>query len=83
MEDNDFERLVGCFKRVFKNLKPADIPAATHESIGAWDSMAHITLLNLIREEFNVDIDFDEFDSATSFAAILDLIRARTVNAQP
>ena len=81
MRDTDFERLVGCFKKVFGNLSPGDIPAATHESIAAWDSIAHITLLNLIREEFNIDIDFDEFDGATSFAAILDLIRSKTGDA--
>lgn len=81
MQDTTYDRLVSCFAKAFPKLSPSEIPAASHESVAAWDSMAHITLLNLISEEFKVDIDFEEFDEATSFAAILDLVRARIANA--
>ena len=56
-------------------MSVADIPAATQESTAAWDSIAHVTLLSLIGEELGADIDFEEFSEATSFPAILDLIR--------
>jgi acyl carrier protein len=72
---------VGCFERVFPDLSRSDIPAATHESVAAWDSIAHVTLFSLIGEEFAVDIDFEKFEGATSFAAILELVCARAVNA--
>ena len=39
-----------------------------------WDSLAHITLLTVINEEFGVDVDFEEFEGATSFAAILERV---------
>jgi acyl carrier protein len=81
MQDTTFERLVTCFEKAFGNLNPSDIPAATRENMAAWDSIAHVMLLNLVREEFDIDIDFEEFDGATSFATVLDLIRTRTVNA--
>lgn len=81
MQDTTIERLVSCFSKVFGNLSPSEIPTLRKENIAAWDSIAHVTLLNLVREEFDVDIDFEEFDSATSFPAVLEMVRARTVNA--
>ena len=81
MQDAHFEPLVGCFEKVFPNLSRGDISAATHDSVAAWDSIAHVTLLSLIGEEFGIDIDFEDFEGATSFAAVLELVRARTANA--
>jgi acyl carrier protein len=81
--DEQFERLVSCFKKVFPNMSRSDIPSATQESLPAWDSIAHVTLISLIGEEFGLDLDFEEFDGATSFASILELLRARMANAQP
>jgi acyl carrier protein len=80
MQDAMAERLVSCFEKVFGGLSPSEIPAATHETVAAWDSIAQVTLLSLIGEEFGIDIDFEEFEGATSFAAILELVRARTAN---
>ena len=74
---SDFDRLAGCFKKVFPDLPASEIPRASVESLAAWDSFAHITLLNLIQEEFNIEVDLDEFDQATSFDAMLNLIRAK------
>ena len=81
MQNAHSERLVNCFQQVFPGLSRNAIPAATHESVEAWDSIAHVTLMSLIGEEFGMDIDFEEFEGATSFAAILELVSARTGNA--
>jgi len=78
MQDEQFERLISCFKQVFPAMSPVDIPAATQEATSAWDSIAQVTLLSLIGESFGIDIDFEEFAETTSFATILDLVRART-----
>jgi acyl carrier protein len=83
MRDSYFDRLVGCFEIVFPNLNRSDIPAATHDSVAEWDSIAQVTLLSLIGEAFGIDIDFEEFEGSSSFAAILELVSARTANAQP
>jgi acyl carrier protein len=81
MQDACFERLAGCFEKVFPKLSRNEIPNATEASVAGWDSMAHVTLLSLIGEEFGVDIDFEDFEGATSFPAILELVRARAANA--
>ena len=79
MHDEKYERLIACFRQVFPNMKPSDISLATQETVAAWDSIAHVTLLSLIGEKLGVDIDFEEFAEATSFAAILELVRASAV----
>ncbi len=72
------ERLVNCFQQVFPTLDKSAIPAATHQNVEAWDSIAQVTLASLIGEEFGIDIDFEDFEEATSFASTLELVRART-----
>jgi acyl carrier protein len=81
MQDEQIEKLVTCFKKVFPNLSRADILSARQESIAAWDSIAHVTLISLIGEEFGMDLDFEDFDEATSFAAFRDVLSARLANA--
>lgn len=76
MQDEKAERLIGCFRQVFPSMSREEIPSAAQENIAAWDSIAHVTLLSLIGEEFGIDIDFEEFADANSFPAILDLVRA-------
>ncbi|MGD1095852.1 MAG: acyl carrier protein [Bryobacteraceae bacterium] len=80
MQDAHFERLVSCFQTVFTNLNPGDIPAARHDNVAAWDSVAHVTLLSLVAEEFGMEIGFEEFESATSFRSILDLTRRKAIS---
>jgi acyl carrier protein len=75
MQDTTDDDLTRCFREVFPNIRPADIPAATQEGMADWDSVAQVTLLSLIGEVFNIEIDFEAFAEATSFAAILNLIR--------
>lgn len=59
-------RLTKCFQIVFPDLPPSEIPKARQESVAAWDSVASITLLNVIEEEFQIEIDLElvaELDS--------------------
>ncbi len=81
MPDTQSELLIACFQKVFPNLSRAAIPHASHATLAAWDSVAHVTLLSLIGEAFSLDIDFEEFEEATSFASILDLVRRLAPNA--
>jgi acyl carrier protein len=73
--NNAAEKLTQCFKVVFPKLDPEQIPAATAEKMSEWDSVAQVNLLSVIGEEFDIDIDFEEFEGATSFAALLDRLR--------
>ncbi|MBV8819468.1 MAG: acyl carrier protein [Acidobacteriaceae bacterium] len=80
--DETYERLVRCFERIFPDLDPNAIPGANTKNTAAWDSIAQVTLVSLIGEEFGIDIDFEEFEEATSFDAVLQVVRARVANAR-
>ena len=67
-------RLTNCFKTVFPNLPVADIPAASQESIVEWDSVNAIVLVNVIEEEFGVEMDFDRLAELDSFRRIHDYL---------
>ena len=77
MQDQYVERLTACFEKVFPDLPPNAIRAAAHDNLPAWDSLAQVTLVALIGEEFRFDIDFEEFEGATSFELLLGTLRER------
>jgi acyl carrier protein len=64
------EKLSHCFSLVFPQLDPSQRATATTENTSGWDSVAQVTLLTLIGEEFGIEIDFEEFEGATSFASL-------------
>jgi acyl carrier protein len=61
------KRLVSCFKIVFPALPESEIPNASSAFVAAWDSLAAITLLNVIEEEFGVQVNFDLLAELDSF----------------
>ncbi len=69
-------KLTRCFTTVFPGLDPSRAAAASVETVPEWDSVAQITLLTVIGEEFGFEPDFERFEGATSFASILDRLRA-------
>jgi acyl carrier protein len=64
-------RLASCFQTVFPGLPAARIDDATQESVDAWDSVAGITLITVIEDEFGVMLDLERSPELASFAAIL------------
>lgn len=64
-------RLVGCFQTVFPKLSEADIRVASQEKIEQWDSVAAITLVNVIEEEFSTQIDYDRLPELDTFGKVL------------
>jgi len=79
--DNVSAKLSSCFRLVFPKVDAQAIPLATAENVGEWDSVMQIRLLSVIGEEFDIDVDFEEFEGATSFEAILDRLRQRGASA--
>ena len=69
------ERLVNCFRTALPRLPPAQIRSASAETVAEWDSMATVTLLSLVNEEFGVPIDFESVDKLVSFDAILGYVK--------
>jgi acyl carrier protein len=69
-------RLATCFCTTFPTLTLDRVPSASIDTVAEWDSMAQINLLTVIGEEFNLDIDFEQFDGATSFPLLLERLRS-------
>ncbi len=74
--DNTKARLERCFETVFPELPVSEIPSATQESIAAWDSIAAITLVNVIEDEFQIQMDLDELAELDSFERILQYLHS-------
>jgi acyl carrier protein len=69
-------RLVSCFRVVFPSLPAEAIPSASQDSVEAWDSVAAITLISVIEDEFQVTVDLERWLELTSFAAFLAYLKA-------
>jgi acyl carrier protein len=64
-------RLETCFLTVFPDLPAANVQQATVDSVEKWDSLATVTLVAVIEEEFGIEIDFkDDLESFVSFQGI-------------
>jgi acyl carrier protein len=60
-------RLSSCFQTVFPDLSEEEILAASQENLASWDSVAAITLVNVIEEEFAIEMDFDALADLNTF----------------
>jgi len=67
-------RVAQCFLNVFPDVAAADFPRASQASLTQWDSVAHVTLLSAISEEFQMELDEESFESLTSYLLILDRV---------
>ena len=71
------ERLVGCFQSVFPTLTREEVLGATVGQTSSWDSLANLSLLVVIEEEFELQIPPDDLDHLRSFAAVAKYLEAR------
>jgi acyl carrier protein len=62
-------RLTNCFLGAFPDLQETDVPGATLDTVKGWDSLANITLLTVIEEEFGISVDASALTEFTSFQA--------------
>ena len=65
------ERLAGCFAAVFPELAPEEIAQASSTSVESWDSVAGVTLLAVVEEEFEISIEVEDPARFDSFKHIL------------
>jgi acyl carrier protein len=73
--DNVEARLTKVFETVFPDLPPDQVRTASQRTVETWDSVAAITLMNLIEEEFEMVVDFDQVAELSSFTEILEYLR--------
>ncbi|HVW10255.1 MAG TPA: acyl carrier protein [Bryobacteraceae bacterium] len=74
--DSVTEKLNRCFAATFPTLDPAHYAKASVDNLGEWDSIKQLTLLTVIGEEFGREIDFEEFEDATSYDALVRILEA-------
>jgi acyl carrier protein len=72
------EKLTNCFRAVFPTLPEASIPGASVATVAAWDSIAAITLLHVVEEEFRTEVDLDRLAELNSFESLAAFLSART-----
>ncbi|MBV8864728.1 MAG: acyl carrier protein [Acidobacteriaceae bacterium] len=79
--DETKTRLIRCFETVFPDLTAEDISTAAQSSVAAWDSIAAITLLNVLEDEFGITMDLELAGELDSFSKIYEYLKTTAVNA--
>jgi acyl carrier protein len=72
------DRLTRCFASVFPALPAAEIPGASIESVPDWDSLAGVTLVAVLEQEFNTEIDIMALPELTSYTAVRNYLASQS-----
>jgi len=72
------KRLTRCFSAVFPELNERRIASASPQTVADWDSVATVTLVAVIEEEFGIEVEPDAFDQLVSFRSILSYLEELT-----
>jgi len=75
--DETRQRLTNCFQVVFPDLAMAEIAGASTATLAAWDSVAAITLMNVVEDEFRVQMDLDDLANLDSFDKFYSYLQKR------
>jgi len=65
------QRLANCFCAVFPELSREEAIHASSATVQSWDSVAVVTLLTVIEEEFGITIDEEDPATFDSFQRVL------------
>jgi acyl carrier protein len=71
-------RLINCFQTVFPDLPEQEIPSCSQASVQSWDSVAAITLVSVIEDEFAIQLDFDILPELDSFGRVHEYLSKAT-----
>jgi acyl carrier protein len=74
--DQVTDRLRDCFREVFPDLADEQIETADRAEMSEWDSLATLTLLAVIEEEFELQLDEEAIAKLTSFSAVREVVEA-------
>lgn len=75
--DETRKRLTDCFQLVFPDMQAAEVATASQATVAAWDSVAAITLVNVIEDEFGVELDPDDLADLDSFEKVCSYVEKR------
>lgn len=65
------ERLTDCFLAVFPDLARTEVSQATSLEVSGWDSVAGVTLIAVVEEEFGISIEVEDLSVLTSYEGYL------------
>ena len=73
--DNIENRLTNCFIAVFPDFSSDEIRQSSQSTNSSWDSIAVVTLANVIEEEFGFQVNFDRLPEFDSYEHVLAYVR--------
>jgi acyl carrier protein len=73
--DNLEHRLVRCFSSVFPSLNEDQIRNASVDSVPDWHSLASVTLISVVQEEFGVQVGLMDLPNLVSFSAVQNYVQ--------
>jgi acyl carrier protein len=68
-------RLVRCFSSVFPALSEDQIRNASVDSVPDWHSLASVTLISVVQEEFGVQVRLTDLPNLISFSAVQNYVQ--------
>jgi acyl carrier protein len=71
------ERVDRCFLNVFPKARPDELITASTTALEGWDSIAHVTLLSSLSEEFGVDFEVEDYEELTSYPRIVEYLEKK------
>jgi acyl carrier protein len=71
------ERLLECFRAVFPELDDGQLTRLKQTEESTWDSLASLSLITVIEEEFDTVLDDESIPELNSFEKIRDALAAR------
>jgi acyl carrier protein len=73
--DDTQVRLANCFLNLFPSMTAQEIQTASPTTVTGWDSLTSLTLLTLVGEEFNIEMDFEALLEGLSYQRILEYLQ--------
>lgn len=73
----DERKLLNCFASVFPGLSNEEICGASADLSGQWDSLTTVTLVALVEEEFDIEIQSEFLSTLNSYQAFREFILYR------
>ena len=77
--DNMEARLLRCFEVIFPNRNEKELLNASIENTEDWDSVATVTLINVVEEEFGVQIGLEDVEEMLSFRQFMHYLKDKKV----
>ena len=79
MLDSDIQKLNSIFISIFDLSEKTNVENLSRLSYPEWDSLAQVSLISAVANEFSVEIEGNEFEMFTSYNAIKILLENKGI----